>query len=106
MTPITLFFGDGDHEFALNAPQITELERSCNAPIGTISARVFAKHFSASDLSEVIRLGLIAGGENPKRAAELIALYVTDRPFTETYPIANTILETVWFGEPHEKATK
>ncbi|MGN6311739.1 MAG: gene transfer agent family protein [Xanthobacteraceae bacterium] len=106
MTPVKLFFGDSEREFALNAPQITELERSCGATIGTICARVFAKHFSATDISETIRLGLIATGEHPKRAAELIGLYVTGRPFSETLPIATTILESVWFGEPHEKATK
>jgi len=106
MQPVSMFFGDGDHKFALNAPQITELERSCNAPIGTIFARVSAKHFTASDLSEVIRLSLIGAGEHPKRAAELIAAYVTDRPFSETYPIASAILDGLWFGEPHEKASK
>ncbi|MBN8977869.1 MAG: gene transfer agent family protein [Rhizobiales bacterium] len=106
MTPVTLFFGDGDHDFALNLAEIKELQIQCNATIGTICNRVFVKHFSQSDIAETIRLALIGAGEHPKRAADLVALYVTGRPFTETYPIANTILETVWFGEPHEKASK
>jgi hypothetical protein len=107
MKPYVTFFGDGEHSFALNKPQVSELERSCNATIGTICNRVFVKHFAASDLSEVIRLALIGAGENPKRAAEFVATYVTDRPFSETYPIANAILESVWFGtDPHEGKEK
>lgn len=106
MTPVKLFFGEAGREFALHASQITELERSCNAPIGTICNRVFHRQFSQTDISETIRLGMIATGEHPKRAAELVALYVTGRPFTETYPIASAILDGLWFGEPHEKATK
>jgi hypothetical protein len=45
---------------------------------------------------------LIGGSTNPKRAAELIAAYVADRPLAETYPLANKILERRWFGAPHE----
>lgn len=106
MIPVKLFFGDSERDFALNAPQITELERSCNAPIGVICNRVFHRQFSQSDIAETIRLGLIATGEHPKRASELIGLYVTGRPFSETLPIASAILDGLYFGEPHEKASK
>ena len=105
MKPIVRFFGDGDHAFALNQPQITELEHKCG-PIADICGRAFHRQFSTTDLSEVIRLSLVGAGENPKRAAELVALYVTNRPFSETFPIVLTILETVWFGEPHEVSAK
>lgn len=81
---------------------IVELERACSAGIGLIAARVFAKAFTQDDLASVIRFGLIGGGTDPKRAAELIAAYVTGRPLAETYPIASGILEYAWFGEPHE----
>lgn len=106
MTPVSIYFGDGVRKFALHAPQITELERSCGATIGMICNRVFHRQFSQSDIAETIRLGLIATGEHPKRAADLVALYVTGRPFTETLPIADAILQSLWFGEPHEKASK
>ncbi len=106
MTPVSMFFGDCEHKFALNAPQITELQIKCDGTIGTICHRVFHKHFSQSDIAETIRLALIGGGEHPKRAADLVALYVTDRPFTETLPIADAVLQSLWFGEPHEKASK
>lgn len=106
MTPVEIFFGDGDHKFALNAAQIKELQIQCNATIGTICSRVFTRQFSQSDIAETIRLALCGAGEHPKRAADLVALYVTDRPLIETYPIVAAILDGLWFGEPHEKATK
>lgn len=105
MTPVKLFFGDSDHSFALNQPQIAELENKCG-PIAAICGRVFNRQFSQSDISETIRLALIGANENPKRAAELIAAYVTDRPIYEVHPIAVAILEAVAFGEPHDKAAK
>lgn len=107
MKPVELFFGDGDYKFALNPAEIKELQIQCNATIGTICNRVFVKHFSQSDIAETIRLALIGAGEHPKRASELIGLYVTGRPFTETLPIADAILQSLWFGtDPHEKAAK
>jgi len=64
------------------------------------------RQFSQAEISEVIRLALIGANESPKRAAELIAAYVTDRPLNEFYSIALTLAEAVWFGEPHDKAAK
>jgi hypothetical protein len=100
-----MFFGDGDHSFALKQPQITELENKYGA-VSAICGRVFARQFSQAEIAETIRLALIGAGEHPKRAAELIALYVTDRPLNEFYSTALAICEAVWFDEPHEKASK
>ncbi|WP_375763073.1 gene transfer agent family protein [Bradyrhizobium sp. Pha-3] len=104
MTPYSTFFGDAEHTFQLTPALITELEAKCG-PIGALFHRVNYKQFSQSDLSETIRLALIGGGTAPKRAAELIAAYVADRPIAETLPLAVKILERVWFGAPNE-ATK
>jgi hypothetical protein len=92
------FLGDREYSFTLTAPLVLELERCTNTGIGALCERVFKRQFSQSDLSETIRLALIGGGETPKRAAELIASYVTDRPITEFYPIARDILLARWLG--------
>lgn len=102
MTPFTAFFGDGEHQFRLTPATIIELESKCGAGIGAICARVFAKHFAQSDLSETVRLALIGGGTSPKRAVELVAAYVADRPLSETYPLAAKVLERLWCGNPDE----
>ena len=98
----TAFFGDAEYQFRLTPALITELESKCGAGIGTIAARVFGKHFTQNDIFETIRLALIGGSTTPKRAAELVATYVVDRPFSETWPIADKTLARVWFGAPHE----
>jgi len=102
MTPYVTFFGDAEYTFKLTPALIDELEKKCGAGLGTIGARVFAKHFTQADLTETIRLALIGGGTEPKRARELVAAYATDRPITETYPLAAKILERLWIGAPHE----
>lgn len=99
----TAFFGDGDYTLRLTPVLVIELEQKCG-PLGLICQRVFTRQFAQSDITETIRLALIGGGTNPKRAAELIAAYVADRPLSETYPLANKILERRWFGTPHEIA--
>lgn len=101
MTPLQTFLGDAEYSFRLTPALIVELEKTCG-PLGLICQRVFNRQFAESDITETIRLALIGGGTNPKRAAELIAAYVADRPLAETYPLANKILERRWFGAPHE----
>ena len=102
MTPYTAFLGDAEYPFKLTPAGVKELESKCNAGLGLICSRVFARHFTQADIAETIRLALIGGDTAPKRAAELVALYVADRPLSETYPIAAKILERVWFGAPDE----
>lgn len=102
MRPLTAFFGDGEYPFTLRPAQIIELEGKCGAGIGTIAARVFAKHMHQVDIHETIRLAAIGAGMNPKRAAEMVAAYVADQPLIASWPLANRILEHTWFGAPHQ----
>jgi hypothetical protein len=106
MTPYRCFFGDAEYSFLLTHEMQIELEKSCGAFIGAIAMRVFAKQFSPSDIAETIRLAAIGAGMAPKRAAEMVAAYVVNRPLIGTYPIAAAILENAWFGEPHEEKAK
>lgn len=100
----TAFFGDAEYTFRLTPALIVELETKCG-PLGMICQRVFNRQFGQADIAETIRLGLIGGGTASKRAAELIAAYVADRPLAETWPLASKILERRWFGAPHEAQT-
>lgn len=98
MTIHTAFFGDRERGFRVTSKLIPELERATGAGIGLLCKRLFDGYFSHADIAETIRIGLIGAGEPPKRAAELVAVYVADRPLAETYPIAVGILEKLWFG--------
>jgi hypothetical protein len=102
MTTYQAFLGDSEYPFRITPPLILELEAKCGAGIGAICHRVFHRQFQQSDITETIRLALVGGGLPPKRAAELIAAYVADRPLSETYPLASKILERHWFGNPNE----
>jgi hypothetical protein len=98
------FFGDRVRAFHLTAPMIAELERVTGAGFGGLCSRLFRGDFKFAEVSETIRLALIGAGEKPERAAELVAVYVADRPLSETLPIAIGILETRWFDRRADAA--
>ncbi|WP_426609484.1 gene transfer agent family protein [Bradyrhizobium sp. McL0616] len=104
MTAYATFFGDQDHTFKLTLELIRELESKRGA-FGAICNRMFSRNFAQEDIAETIRLALIGGGTAPRRAHELIAAYVNDRPLIETYELAAKILERTLFGTPNEKET-
>lgn len=93
------FFGDGERTFELTVPLIKELEALTGAGIGGLCKRLFAGEFKQAEVSEIIRLGLIGGGEKPERAAELVATYVAGRPLSESYALSVGIFEGLWFGQ-------
>jgi hypothetical protein len=96
------FFGDQKHTFALTDEMIHELERKTELGIGALYLRAVNLAFSLTDLTEVIRLGLIGGGLNPEQAKTLTTTYGTNRPIHELYPLALDILDARW-GEPKDE---
>src|SRR5687767_6104898 len=82
------FFGDRERTFKLPASLWPELERVTGAGLGALCQRVFRSEFRASDITEILRLALIGGGEKPETAAALVANYVPARPLIESYSLA------------------
>lgn len=102
--PLRMFFGDAEHTLTLTPPLILELERTTGAGIGRLCSRLFAREFDYRDVTETIRLSLIGAGMDPKRAAEMIDIYIAGRPLIHGYEIAVSVLEHVWFGpQPTEE---
>ncbi len=100
-TAFTGFLGDGEHAFQIKGKHIPELERLSGVGIGSLFKRLTEGHFRHADIRNVIRLGLIGGGEmTPQEVSDFCALWVTDRPMIESYPIAVSIMERLWFGAP------
>ncbi|QGM46650.1 gene transfer agent family protein [Methylocystis heyeri] len=93
------FFGDKDYDFSLAPELIDELERLTGCGVGKLCKRFFAGDFGFREVLNIIRLGLIGGGETPKAAASLVAAYGERRPIMETYPLAVAILETLALGK-------
>ncbi len=92
------FLGDADRDFRIAPELFAELERKTGVGLCALCRRLFAGTFNAADVTETIRLALIGGGEAPASAATIVATYVTGRPFAESYPLAVSILEALWFG--------
>jgi hypothetical protein len=105
-TTTRLFVGDAEHDLALTPPMILELERLTGRGIGGTFKRLVASEFSFAEVTEVIRLGLVGGGMEPKRAAEIVETYVKPRPLAETFPTALSIMEAAWFGPTKPEATE
>ena len=92
------FFADREHNFALDASQILELERVTGTGIGALCQRLFAGSFNYTDLTETLRLALIGGGLDPQEAASLVTAYVPIRPISASMTLAVDVLSTLYFG--------
>ena len=100
-TAFTAFLGDFEHRFDLRGKHVAELERLSGTGIGTIFKRLTEGHYRHADIRHVISLALIGSGEmTPKLASAFCDVWVTDRPILESYPVALSILERLWFGAP------
>jgi len=93
---ITIDFADGSYVFRLSVKQIIELEEKCGAPFAVIHARLWGGAYSANDVVETIRLGLIGGGMNPPEAKKLTERYSV--PFKYSYPVARAVIGAVMWG--------
>ena len=101
---VTLFFGDRERPFVLTDELVIELETQTGTAIGTLFQRLMAQAFKLADLAELIRLGLIGGGENPKEAERLVNSYARNRPIAEVLPLATEIMAARWLGVDKERA--
>lgn len=103
---VTRFFGDAERTFSLPAELICELERKTGRGIGGLCRSLTAMEFRHQELLEVVRLGLIGGGEEPEIAAGLVAAYAKPLPVMKLYALALPVIETVMFGPPQKKGKR
>jgi len=87
---IELDWADGTYTFRLGLSEIDELERRRELGIFTIVTRLSpdVRECRLSDISEVIRLGLIGGGLSPVDALVKVRKYVDERPIDESRDVA------------------
>ncbi|MBO0140218.1 gene transfer agent family protein [Agrobacterium sp. Ap1] len=96
---ITEFFGDAEYPlcltFALAAEWEKLRERSLNF---TFACMVETRAAQLLDVREVVRLGLIGGGMEPREAHEKVRVYVENRPLVEGMAVALSVMEAFLFG--------
>lgn len=93
------WFG-GEHEFALKIGQLRALQTACDAGPEQILSRIWSGEWRVDDLFEVIRLGLIGGGEmDAKDAGQFVIGLVDKHPMMEFKPLAQDILMASLIGD-------
>jgi hypothetical protein len=93
------FFGDAERDFCLTPAMILELERKLDRGIGGLCRDLFNGNFRHAEITETIRLALIGAGTSTEEADALVKTYVAGRPLLETWPLAISILQTLWSGK-------
>jgi hypothetical protein len=73
-------FGGEEREFLLAWGELMQLQESRDAGPGWIQVKFMTNQWKAEDVAEVIRLGLIGGGETPQKASRLVKLHVEQEP--------------------------
>lgn len=117
---VQLEFADGEYTFRLTLSGIDEIQRKCGAGMGEVYARVLAGRFFSpveegvtignplegkwrvEDLLEIIRQGLIGGGQgmvdgrpvevNSVLANRLVENYVVTQPLKFAWDLASAIV--------------
>jgi hypothetical protein len=99
MSEYRTFFGDGEKVFAFPSRElIEELEHKTGQGIGALFRRFRQSDYSFSDVTEIIRLGLVGGGTDPKEADRLVSVYAIGRPLAEVFAVADGVITTLFFG--------
>ena len=99
MTEHRAFFGDGEKAFAFPTRDlIIELETKTGHGVGALFRRFRDTSYSFTDVSEIIRLGLIGGGIAPEEANRLVSVYVIGRPLAEVFSVADGVITSLFFG--------
>jgi hypothetical protein len=99
---ITLAWADSDYTFRLPWSGLIELQEKTNAGPGFLLDQMWQNNWKVQHISEVIRLGLIGGGQTPADALRLTRNYVEARPPLENLSLAQAILAISLQGAPEE----
>jgi hypothetical protein len=104
---ITLQWADGKHTFRLGYGELRELQEKTDAGPNLVLNRLIAGAWMIDDIVEIIRLGLIGGGEPPLRALSLTDRYVKERPdWTLNSKLAFAIIAAALQGHEDEPVGK
>lgn len=103
---VTFAWADDTYRFALPLGQVRELEENRKTGARRILIKLRSGDEDFDDIREVIRLGLIGGGQKPTDALKLVKRYVDDRPRGENIVSAMLILSAHIIGNPDDPVGK
>lgn len=100
---ITIPWADAVYKFRLPWGQLIELQEKLDAGPNYILREMWEDRWKVEYISEIIRLGLIGGGEvTPIESVKLVDRYVKSRPPMENLSIAQAVLAISLQGAPEE----
>lgn len=85
-------FADDVYVFRLGWGEVIELQEKTDCGPFFLLTRIDAGQWMIGDVSEIIRIGLVGGGTEPKTALRLVERYVKDRPPMENLELARAVL--------------
>lgn len=88
---VTLDWADGTYPFRLGLGEIEELETKFDRSIFVIAAALGERVAKSTEISEVLRVGLIGAGMVPTDALAKIRRYVDERPLEENRDTAYAV---------------
>lgn len=110
---ISLFWGDGDNEFRFGIGQFRELQQRVNGRRQEIGAPLIgpmsllntlrANDAWPDDVRDVLRIGLVGAGMDPKKAHQKLVTYFDKRPLLENMLPAFSVLFAGLVGDPSDK---
>lgn len=100
---VELKFADGAYLFRLAIGQLRELQEKTGAGPLALLRRLHDGTWLVDDCRETIRLGLIGGGLDPRKALGLVERYVDERPVMEASILAQAVLMPVLFQSEEDR---
>lgn len=95
-------FATGSFQFRLAWGELEKLQEETNVGPYVVLDRLVSGRWHVGDISAVIRLGLIGGGEKPADAIRLVRQYVQERPPLESLWLAQKVLAVAVAGASEE----
>lgn len=104
---IEITWAGGKHVFDLASPRVRWMLKQDQRPFpgqyGDTPAACFKrfdeKVYAPNDVEQIIRIGLIGGGQSPQAADALIAEHVAGQPVVTNAMLANAVLTRFFIGD-------
>ncbi len=101
-TRIEVDFADGTYSFCLRYGELAELQEKTGRGPENILQRLMAGEWTALEVRETIRIGLIGGGTKPEDALRLVRRYVDELEWMTAKNLARVILGACLLGTETE----
>jgi len=103
---VELDFADGTYSFRLGWGGLEKVQEACDAGPYIILNRLFEGEWKTNDVREVIRWGLLGGGNPMDIVRKLVRDYVEERPANENIKVALAVMTAALIGAPEEEDGK